>query len=305
MPNATGVTRFNLLRYSLVPFQQLELLPVELPPRKGEAVLSVIVPGAPPSQFAYRGHPFVFAGFTFAAGPLQVPEQRQLLVGRLAKHKLVGLGELTEEDIVERLTDDWIPVWVVFDMSRQYIGVEVNSKFGRLDHVIAVMQSGLGPGIEERYRHEILIAPVTDSRRFWDIVTAHKYLYEIKLHFLSPNIFGAPASAREALEQWRRVFNQTETMIGLKNKEGSLRADEASLREPVQYIADGEGDWRVTAARALDAPRRSFSSKQMIEQFDVEIPRASEPIEDRTEAASITRRLLDRFSHILADRHVS
>lgn len=261
--------------------------------------------GAPPQKFEYRNRQFAFVGFHVAGESIGDSNQPRFLIGRLAKHKQIGLGQLTDEDVIEHLADDWIPIWVIFDLRDQYVGVELNSRFGRLDHVQSVIGAGLSRGVADVYKHDVVVSPVTNPKRFWDVVQSYKCIYRISLHFVSPNIFNTPASARETIESWQQVFNQTEANIVLKNDHGELVAEEEALADPIEYISEGEGDWRVTVANSQDEPRVTFSSTDDIEGFELEIPRAAASVEQIAATPEVEQSLLNRLLAVISRRHAT
>jgi hypothetical protein len=293
---------FKLLRFAAVPFQQLDLLPPNLPDPKGRIITAAVDMQGRPRRFEYRNTPFAFAGFRSAGDFLPNTDQRRFLVGRLAKLKEVGLGQLTEDDIVEQLTDNWIPIWVIFDLKDQYIGVEVNNQFGNLFHVARVLESGLNPEISTQYRQEIVISPVTDARRFWDVVNRYDRVYRIRLHFVSPNILGTPESARDALDAWKEIFNQTDTVIDLTNREGELKPSERVLSDAVEYIAQGEGDWKVTVGDSETSTKVSFSSRDEVEGFESDVQRASALSEPSRATPEVAQSLVNRMMAVIRKR---
>jgi hypothetical protein len=295
MPRAI---QFKLLRYALVPFEQIALIEPEIPTPKGKVIEAAIPVDVPPRVFVYRNREIAFVGFDY------VEEfGDRFIVGRLAKKKEVDIGELRERAVVEITTDDWIPIWIVVDVIGQYIAVEINSRFGDLDHVVAVLQAGFAEPIERAYRHEVVVSSVTDPRKFWEIVEDYERVYRVSLRMVSPNFLNSPARVRRLLGRWKDMYNQTLTDIELKNEEGELHVTPENLAGPIDYIAIGEGDWSVEVAEANGEARRVFSSKDETETFSVEIPRASRPAEELEAATHKESILLTRLLALLQRRN--
>lgn len=284
--------QFKLLRYALVQRPQLQLLAATLPDPKGRVVEAVIAPGGPPVIFTYRNRQFAFVGFSYG-------EDKRFLVGTLAKRKTTDIGRLQEREVVEVGTDDWIPVWVVIDVRDQYIAAEINSRFGRLHHVMQVLQAGLQETIDNEYLHDVVVSPVTDSRRFWEIVEEYPLIYRASFKFVSPNFLNTPRRVRELLAGWQDVYNQMEAVVELRNDQGALRVPPEDVGDAVDYIASGEGAWGLEVAEDPTQARRSFSSADSTETFYVEIPKASQSADELDKVPAQKSTLRSRILEVL------
>jgi hypothetical protein len=279
----------------------MDLIERQLPVPKGRAIEVALPMQANPRLFTYRNREFAFVSFSYE----QDLFGGRFMVGRLAKKKEIGVGQLRDQDIVEITTDDWIPVWLAIDISGQYMAVEMNPRFGGLEHVLQVLQHGLTAPIQHAYRHEILISAVTDARAFWDIVHEANRIFRVSLKFVSPNFLNTPRRARELLQSWKEIYNQTEANIDLKNEEGELRVPEDDLTEPVEYISAGEGSWTLEVGTADRPTRQVFTSRDGTETFQVNIPRASRPADELEAAPQKERTLIERLMEVLRRRNAA
>ena len=176
----------------------------------------------------------------------------------------------------------------------------MHGRFGRLDHVIQVLQWALTESVEEEYRHEVIVSPVTDARAFWEIVGRAPRIYQARLRFVSPNFLDTPGEFRKLLRRWKRLFNQTEAEVDLKNEEGRLLLPGDLLNDPIEYIAAGEGDWKLTVEEG--GQRRSMSSRDSSESLLLPISRASHPQDEIEQAEgkgqTLVEALLDRLRQL-------
>ena len=289
---------FKILRYALIPYVQMDQWEQPLPEPKGRAI-EVVLPlqDAPPHLFQYRNQDCALVGFTSLA------EDNRFHFGRLAKKRQTAIGELREREVVEINTEDWIPIWILFDTVEQYIAVEMNSYFGSLQHVIHVLHAVLTAPVEEKYRNEVTVSPVTDPQAFWQIVARADRIYQASLRFVSPNFLDTPGEFREILSRWKGFFNQTAAIVDLKNDEGELSLPNHLLEEPIEYIAAGEGEWKLIVEER--GQKRSMSSKESSESLQLPIPRASHSPDEIEKAEGkermLVQALLDRIRRRRAD----
>ena len=286
---------FKVLRYALIPYEQTDAWERPLPEPKGGAIeVALPLGGARPRLFQYRKRDHALVGFS------SLSEGDRFFFGRLAKKRVTAIGQLREHDVVEITTEDWLPIWVLFDTAGQYIAVEMHGRFGRLDNVIQVLQAALTKRVEEAHRHKVIVSPVTDARAFWQIVGRAHRIYQARLRFVSPNFVDTPGQFRELLRRWQRHFNQTTAEIDLRNDEGKLSLPDDLLNEPIEYIAAGEGDWKLNVEEA--GRRRSVSSKDSSESLSLRIPRASHPQDETEQSVGKGRMLVNALLTLLGRR---
>ena len=276
---------FKVLRYALIPYEQMDHWERSLPEPKGRAVAVALPLQEAPRLFKYRNRDHALVGFS------RLPGDDRFLFGRLAKKRETTIGELREHDVVEITTEDWLPIWVLVDTDGQYIVVEMHGRFGRLDHVIQVLQLALTELVETEYRHEVIVSPVTDARAFWEIVERAPRIYQARLRFVSPNFLDTPGEFRELLRRWKQLFNQTEAEVDLRNDEGRLSLPNDLLNEPIDYIAAGEGDWKLAVEE--EGQRRTMSSRDSSETLLLPVPRASDPQNEIEQAEAKGQSLVD------------
>ena len=286
---------FKILRYALIPDEQRDQWERPIPEPKGRAIeVALPLQEAPPRLFQYRNRDLALVGFR------SLFDENRFLFGRLAKKRETAIGRLRQHDVVEITTEDWMPIWVLFDTVGQYIAVEMHNRFGQLDHVVHVLTAALTESVGDEYRHEVIVSPVTDARAFWKVVERSQRIYQVRLRFVSPNFFDTPGQFRDALRRWKRLFNQSAAAVDLRNDEGRLSLPTELLNEPITYIAAGEGDWSLTVDE--NGERRSVSSRDSSESLSLHIPRASHSRQEIEQAEDKERKLVDALLTLLGQR---
>jgi len=134
---------FLILRYSLVEEQQDVINKVEpLPIPKGKAIMTVFNNGD--REFTNNKVEYAFVGFSLvnSTNTYSFPKERYL-VGKLAKLRKAHVGKKIPGDIVKHKEDDWIPLITIFDLEKQYILVQKETKFGDESQITNTIQAGL------------------------------------------------------------------------------------------------------------------------------------------------------------------
>lgn len=260
---------FLVFRYSLVEDSQQSLNPKPLPEPKGLAAIDAVVGDR---EYTHNGIEYSFVGFKKALPSPQFsfPADR-FYVGKTAKRGKTHVGEKIPGDILEHQADDWIPIITLFDTHDQYIFVQKDWRFGNEDQIGRALQAGLRAHILSVYNYRIFVEPKTHAEWFWQVVKEHKQIFKIQLTLISPNILETNRKARDALSALENVFNQDEVTITLENEAGEIKVPQNPTSDYLDYIAEGEGSWRVTT-EGPNGRKKTYSSAQRTEVIDLPVP---------------------------------
>lgn len=265
-------TAFNILRYSLVPVSNQQDLFTKIPPDKGNAIVPFLREKSQRRDFVYHDIEFALLGIkeTEISGDLY-------FIGRLAKKSQQAIGELTESnEIKKQKVDDWIAIWVAIEIKHQYIAIESNRDFGDVKHTCKVLQHLFSELVVPIYGHTVLVEPVLEKNAFWNIVESSEKIYAIRLKLISPNIFGANAETRKALDELAGTFNQQEVSVSLSNSKGELKANREKLAGALEYIEDGEGEWSIRARGPGERRSKLHRSENHLVKLHADLPPASD-----------------------------
>lgn len=285
---------FYVFRYSLVEESQRAMHSRALPEPKGAAIMEAI---SSDREFSRNGVEYAFIGFKEAKPTPQFnfPEKR-FFIGKTAKHGKTLVGERVPGDIVEYVEDDWIPIITIFDIIDQYIFVQKDWRFGTESQAAGAIEAGVRAAVLSMYNHRVFVEPVTHKERFWQIIDEHSRIYKVQLNLISPNILETNRKARDALKALEDVFNQDEAKIVLESQAGNLKVPEDPIGDYVDYIAEGEGSWKVVADGGPRGGKKAFSSKECVETIDLPVESDSSSVRslfDQSDGASVEAKLLN------------
>src|SRR3546814_10051544 len=91
---------------------------------------------------------------------------------------------------------------------------------------------------------------------------------------MSPNILETNQKARDALAKLNELFAQDAVSIVLENESGELSVPKNPVEDYVDYIAEGEGRWRVTTEGAHGG-KKTHSSLEVVETIELPVDRKS------------------------------
>lgn len=126
-----------------------------------------------------------------------------------------------------------------------------------------VTSKGLGDVILSKYNHKIFIEGKTKKEVFWNIVHEKKKIYKLEFKLISPNILDTNQKARDALKALKEIFEQEEIDITLKNDSGNLKVPEEPVGGYLEYIAEGEGTWKITTEGDRGGKKTHSSSENI------------------------------------------
>lgn len=258
-------TEFYILRYSLVEEKQKTCFPKALPFPKGSAIEIAILND---KEWFDKGTKFSFVGFKkvkFNGDNIQ-DLAGCLYIGKFARLRKAKLGGKIPGDIVDHEEDDWIPIIVIFDTKNQFIFVQKNYKFSNVNDVKYIcrkIENGLLDSVLPEYNYNIFVEPIPKQGGFWSIVDTHEKIYELDMTLISPNILQTNQKARKALENIQNLYSPDKTEIKMKSKSGSLEVPKNPIKDYIEYIEEGEGEWKVKVDEK--GRKKTISSYHMAE----------------------------------------
>jgi hypothetical protein len=281
-------TEFIVLRYSLIEEPQGDFSSTPLPIPKGRAVLEAIKED---HEFTFKSSRYSFVGFVSSPSSSGNDDLHRFCTGKFAKLKKAHMGKKIPGDIVNTEEDNWLALITAFDLKEQYIFVAKSSRFGTPELIARAIQAGLREPILAKYNHSIFVEGKTRSESFWKVVREHKRIYNLKLQLISPNILETNLLARDALAALKELFKQDKVEVTLKSETGQIKVPEEPMSSYLEYIEQGEGNWKVTTEGANGGKKNHMSSEH-IETASFIL--ASESVEEastqmRLEAADIPR----------------
>lgn len=259
---------FLILRYSLLEEAQAVLDPNPLPPIKGQAILASILNDR---EFTSNAVKYSFVGFSPAAPSrtLDFPKDR-FYIGKTAKLHKTHAGEKVPGDIIEHHVDDWVPLVTIIDVHEQYIFIQKDWRFGNEQQIYSAVQAGLRGPVLSEYNHRVFVEPKTRTEQFWGVVGEHKKIYKVQLYLISPNILETNKHAKEALKSLEALFGQDEVGITLENESGDLKVPKNPIADYVDYIAEGEGRWKITT-EGEHGGKKTYKSADLAETVELNV----------------------------------
>lgn len=254
---------FYLLRYTIVEEDQSVLFAKALPAPKGYAICDALSISGKDRFFTHYGVSYSFVGFR---NPFR---QKRFLFGKVAKLRKLALGEYQPGDIKNDSHDDWIPLLCLVDCETQHLLIEKKTKFGPPDQLLTILTRGLNEVILKEYNCKVFVKGKSNKNIFWQLVAESDQIFGLEMKLLSPNLFDANMTARDALGALKTLFSQDTLTVSLKNEAGHLTIPAKPTDDYIDYISAGEGEWKVT--RGLKGRKKTFSSNDNIKTVDIEI----------------------------------
>lgn len=278
---------FYLLRYTIVEEDQSVLFAKELPTPKGYAICDALSVLGNDRFFTHYGVTYSFVGFH---NPLR---KKRFLFGKVAKLRKLALGEYQPGDIKKDSHDDWIPLLCLVDCETQHMLIEKKAKFGPPDKLLDILTRGLNEVILKEYNCKVFVKGKSNKNIFWQIVSESDQIFCLEMKLLSPNLFDANKTARDSLSALQDLFSQDVLTVTLKNEAGHLAVPTFPTDNYIDYISEGEGEWKVT--RGVKGRKKTFSSNDNIKTVDVEIKddQEVEEVSSDGEAAKLIQKLED------------
>lgn len=254
---------FYLLRYTLVEEDQSVLFAKALPTPKGYAICDALSVFGKDRFFTHYGVTYSFVGFH---NPMRYG---RFLFGKVAKLRKLALGEYQPGDIKNDSHDDWVPLLCLVDCETQHLLIEKKTKFGPPDQLLTILSRGFNDVIFKEYNCKVFVKGKSNKNIFWQLISESDQLFGLEMKLLSPNLFDANKTAREALSALKNLFSQDVLTVSLKNEAGHLSIPANPTDNYIDYISEGEGEWKIT--RGLKGRKKTFSSNDNIKTVDVEI----------------------------------
>lgn len=272
----TEITRtFFVLRYTIIEEAQSDLYSKPLPIPKGKAVVESLGVGSADKNFRKNGVSYSFVGFKWAIPNSDtVFPQNRFIIGKLAKKRMTETGVHVPGDIVMNHQEDWIGLTAIFDTETQHIVIEKNWRFGTPEQIETALQAGLLKDISDSYNCKVFVKGRTKKHLFWNLVRESTDIYSLELKLISPNLLDANKRARKALEDLKKIFEQDEIDITLRNDGGKLAVPEEPVADYISYISEGEGSWKITSKKHGDR-KKTYSSFQNTDTLELPAPEPS------------------------------
>ncbi|MFB4371021.1 MULTISPECIES: hypothetical protein [unclassified Pseudomonas] len=287
------IKQFLALRYSLVEHNQKALVTQDLPDPKGRAI-TVSIGGD--REFNANGVRYSFVGFEFINPIIDEFPSERFLAGKMAKYRQAHLGTKVPGDIQEFDVDNWIPIHVIVDIFGQYIFVQKDYKFGTEQQICNALQEGLRTPVLDTYNHLLFIEPKLEAGRFWSIIKEHSKIYKVDLTMISPNILETNKKARQALEELKKLFDQDDITIRLRNEKGDLKIPPNPISEYVDYIEEGEGKWAITTEGERGG-KKTHKSIESAMTFEITTPTPEEHAEESNQLKIESINMQSDISH--------
>lgn len=254
---------FYLLRYTLVEEDQPALFAKALPTPKGYAICDALSILGKDRFFTHYGVTYSFVGFR---NPIR---NKRFLFGKVAKLRKLAIGEYQPGDIKNDPHDDWVPLLCLVDCETQHLLIEKKTKFGPPDQLLTILTRGLNEVILKEYNCMVFVKGKSNKNIFWQLVAESDQIFGLEMKLLSPNLFDANKTAREALSALKTLFSQDVLTVSLKNEAGHLSIPANPTDNYIDYISEGEGEWKIT--RGMKGRKKTFSSSDNIKTVDIEI----------------------------------
>lgn len=253
---------YLILRYSLVEESQEAIDTKPIPNIKGHAILPAIITDR---EFKNNGVIYSVLGFHSLkpAYGYDYPENR-FYIGKIAKLKQQQTGERVPGDVVEFEHDNWIPITIVIDVETQHIFARKDWRYGSSEHIARSLQFAFTDPILSIYNHRIFVEGKSEPDTFWNIIESKSKIYKLEINLISPNILDTNQKARDALVSLKEIFEQDEIDITLKNESGDLKVPDQPMSNYLEYIAEGEGSWKVVTEGDRGG-KKSHSSSENID----------------------------------------
>lgn len=165
-------------------------------------------------------------------------------------HVLFIIDEVEHLILVERNSQVFSDPLVVF----KYLCKYLNTKF-------------IDKGIE------VDIKPLTSKGAFWKLIKELDQIYMVSFKLKAPNFLGQSyKELKKILDQEKFESNANEIVFGISNDSGSLKIIENERYQAVVgWTEDGGGDWIIKGKSSGSKRKRTFSNKDHLSMFDVEI----------------------------------
>jgi len=262
----SDIKDYLVLRYSLIEERQKAIDIKTTPKVKGRAILCAIDNDR---EFKYNGVLYSVLGFHSLEPSFgyEYPPNR-LYLGKIARVRKQQTGERIPGDIIEYEHDNWIPITVVIDVHTQHIFARKDWRFGTPDQIAKSIQAALNEPVLSVYNHRVFVEGKTEPGIFWSIVGSKNKIYRLELKLISPNILDTNERARDALKSLKEIFDQEEIDIALKNEAGELKVPQEPVSNYLDYIAEGEGSWKIVTEGERGG-KKSHSSSENIDTISL------------------------------------
>ncbi|MEG1669239.1 hypothetical protein [Chryseobacterium sp.] len=174
-----------------------------------------------------------------------------------------------ESDIENISETDYPFIWVIIDISRQILFIELKTTvFSSISVAKERLKNFLELGFD-LYGFEVAIEEISDSSTFWKFVDESEGVYEVLLILNSPNLFGGYNNTNDMLKDIQGTYNNSKTVLKLSNAKPKLQnisPNNTKLKDAVDYASAGGGEWAVTV-KPKGLKKRTHKSKHTIKKL--------------------------------------
>lgn len=116
------------------------------------------------------------------------------------------------------------------------------------------------------------IKPKLIESQFWETFDSFKYVKEVRLNLISPNLFGdTKREIGKFLHEVTEETNASEFSPVFKNTDGNLRLKPSKwLNAMIDWVKDGAGEWSIRGKKKLKDKYKTITSKQKIKLLVIE-----------------------------------
>lgn len=214
---------------------------------------------------------------------------------KLANGKTIKFHDLQESDIIEEEASDFPYIYVIVDLNWQLFLFQYNSKVFSKTSVAKNALSALMNDFFLDYGYTVEFDTVNESSEFWKIKDQLEDIREVKFCFNSPNLFGGIFETNELIKKLSDTFNNSKTVLALKNKNGKLKnINKDNLQDPLEYTSNGGGSWKIEGRKKAGQKFKAYTSEGSIKKIYVDslenIKKIKSEIDDLNNELSVKQR---------------
>ena len=135
---------------------------------------------------------------------------------------------------------------------------------------------------------------------------------------ISPNILETNKKARSALEALHSLYSQDKTEIKMKSESGNLKIPELPTEDYVEYIEEGEGEWKLkvndngvrkiissaSLTETIELPvHKNVNEVLLNSQYELDVQEVQEVQDYDNVQSRVATKLTDRILDFIKRRH--
>lgn len=180
-------------------------------------------------------------------------EDGDYIVAKLGKKRSLKRSLPPEEGFEETIDENWPHCLVFFNLDEnpntgQKIAFEYKSNIFKVPFIqLQDLAEEFNVGLFSS-NYAVSIHPVTEERKFWDIVKQNQGKIEkVTFSFNAPNLFNLKNNLNDDLKNAQEKFGLTKATVEFENPQGklTLSEDDEFLQQGVEYVRKGGGDFHL------------------------------------------------------------